>query len=295
LFTKGIIHLLILISIIVIVGLGGCSHGDKFLEPADFPTFAEVFTDGFGNSVTFQAFAGSKLDAVDIDQVNTYTGSQSLQVIIPNVGDPSGSYAGGAFTVDIARDLTQYNALTFYAKASKNATLNVAGIGNDNTGTSRFTAEVNNLALTTEWQKYVIPIPLSDKLTSEKGLFYFAEGPEDGQGYQLWFDEIIFERLGTIANPQPKIPTTTINAEETDTISITGGTVTFDVNGNFQTVSAMQGYFTFFSSDETVVNVAGNGVITAVGAGTASLTANLGTTQASGTLPLLLPQFRKLM
>jgi hypothetical protein len=284
LFARGIIHLLIVISIIVIVGLDGCSHGDKFLEPAEFPAFAEVFTDGFGNSVTYQAFAGSKLDAVDIDQANTYTGSQALQVIIPNVGDPSGSYAGGAFTVDIARDLSQYNALTFYARASKNATLNVAGIGNDNTGTSRFTAEVNNLTLTTEWQKYVIPIPLSDKLTSEKGLFYFAEGPEDGQGYQLWFDEIIFERLGTIANPQPTIPTTTINAEETDTITITGSTVVFDVDGNFQTVSAMQGYFTFFSSDESVVNVAGNGVITAVGAGTAYLTANLGTVQASGTV-----------
>ncbi len=261
----------------------GCDN-DRPLEPAGFPTDAVVFKDEFGSSVTFQAFAGSKLDALDVDQVNTYSGSQALHVIVPNVGDPSGSYAGGAFTADIARDLTQYNALTFYARASMNATLNVAGIGNDNTGTSRFTAEVNNLELTTEWQKYVIPIPLSARLSSEKGLFYFAEGPEEGNGYQIWFDEIIFETLGTISNPQPTIPTATIEAEVNDTITISGATVTFDVEGSSQTVSAMQGYFTFFSSNEDAVNVAGNGVITAVGTGTSELTANLGSVQASGTV-----------
>jgi len=283
LFTRGKIHLGAFISIMVIVGLVGCND-DRVLEPVQFPTDAVVFRDEFGSSVTFQAFAGSKLDAVDLDQVNTYTGSQALQVTVPNVGDPSGSYAGGAFTAGIARDLTQYNALTFYAKASMNATLNVAGIGNDNTGTSKFTAEVNNLPLTTEWQKYIIPIPLSDKLTTEKGLFYFAEGPENGSGYQLWFDEIIFETLGTISNPQPAIPTRTIEAEVSDTITITEATVTFDVGGSSQTVSAMQGYFTFVSSNETVVNVADNGTITAAGVGTSELTATLGTVQASGTV-----------
>ncbi|NIS18100.1 MAG: hypothetical protein GWN14_06915 [candidate division Zixibacteria bacterium] len=281
-FTRSMNNIAVLISIILLFGLNGCSHDDRFLEPAEFSTDPIVFRDEFGSNVTFQAFAGSKLDAVDLDQVNTYLGSQALQVIVPDVGDPSGSYAGGAFTTNIARNLTEYNALTFYAKASRNATLNVAGIGNDNTGTSRFTAEVNNLALTPEWQKYIIPIPLSDKLTSERGLFYFAEGPEEGNGYQIWFDEIIFETLGTISDPQPAIPITTINAEENDTITIAGATVTFDVDGISRTVSAMQGYFTFFSSDETVVNVAGNGVITAVGPGTAELTANLGTVQASG-------------
>ncbi|MBD3217851.1 MAG: hypothetical protein GF310_06190 [candidate division Zixibacteria bacterium] len=280
-FTKNMIHFAILIFVISV--FVGCDS-DRTLEPVSFPTDPVVFGDEFGSNVTFQAFAGSKLDALDLDQVNTYSGSQALQIIVPNVGDPTGSYAGGAFTADISRDLTAYNALTFYAKASTNATLDVAGIGNDNTGTSRFTAEINNLALTTEWQKYIIPIPLSDKLTSEKGLFYFAEGPEDGNGYQLWFDEIIFEDLGTISNPQPTIPTSTMDVEVGDTISITGASVTFDVSGNSRTVSAMQEYFTFFSSDETVVSIAGNGVVTAVGTGSAELTATLGTVQASGTV-----------
>jgi hypothetical protein len=272
------------IALLIMIGILGCSREDRILEPESFPTNAEVFKDEFGSSVIFQAFEGSKYDALDIDQVTTYSGSQSLQVIIPDVGDPSGSYAGGAFTANIGRNLSEYNALTFYAKASMNATLDVVGTGNDNTGTSRFTAEVRDLALTTEWQKFVIPIPLSEKLTNEKGLFFFAEGPENGSGYQLWFDEIVFESLGTISNPQPTIPTITINAEVNDTISIEGASVTFDAGGSPLSVSAMQGYFTFFSSDSSVVNVAGNGVISAVGVGTADLTANLGTIQASGTV-----------
>lgn len=277
-------HIMALILAVILIANISCTEDNRILEPEPFPTNAEVFTDEFGAGVTFQAFLGSKYDALELDQVTTYSGSQALRVIVPDSGDPSGSYAGGAFTCGIARDLTEYNALTFYAKASKTATLNVAGIGNDNTGTSRFTAEVNNLPLTTQWQKYTIPIPLSSKLTTEAGLFYFAEGPEDGQGYQLWFDEIIFENLGTITNPQPVIPTTSIEIEETDTINISGATVTFDVGGSSQTVSAMQAYFTFFSSDQEVVNVAGNGVISAVGVGTADLTASLGTIPASGTV-----------
>ncbi len=279
---RQLIHIVIVISALIMILATGCSHDSKILESEPFPTNAEVFRDEFGSTVTYQAFAGSKLDALDLDQINTYSGSQALQVTVPDVGDASGSFAGGAFTCDIARDLTGYNALTFYAKASRNATLDVAGIGNDNTGTSIYTAEATGLALTTSWQKYTIPIPLSAKLTAEKGLFYFAEGPEDGSGCQIWFDEIIFEDLGTISNPQPVIPTVTLQVEETDTITVSGATVTFDVDGSSETVSAMPAYFTFISSDEAVVHVAGNGVITAVGEGISELTATLGATPASG-------------
>ncbi|MDH4032557.1 MAG: hypothetical protein OEV80_02030, partial [candidate division Zixibacteria bacterium] len=134
-FMRTSVHILAVVAIIVMIGLLGCSD-DNGVGPAPFPTQSEVFIDEFGNSVTFEAFLGSKLDAVQIDQTG-YQSSRSLIVTVPDSGDASGSYAGGAFTANVARDLTDYNALTFWAKASTAATLDVAGIGNDNTGTSK--------------------------------------------------------------------------------------------------------------------------------------------------------------
>lgn len=282
-FKKDLINLSVFVLLLLTIGMIGCGD-EKPSEPAPFPTNAEVFIDEFGNSVTFQAFAGSKLDAVQIDAIETYQGSQSLIITVPDVGDPNGSFAGGAFTADIARDLTEFNALTFWAKASTEATLDVAGIGNDNTGTSKYTAEINNLPLTTAWTKYIIPIPLSSKLEAEQGLFYFAEGPENSVGNTIWFDEIQFESLNTITNATPVIVTQTIDIELNEEVKIDNSTVTFLVDGNAQIVEAMMGYFTFTSSDTSIVSVDSDGVITGIAVGTATLTATLGTGSAAGTV-----------
>lgn len=250
--------------------------------PLDCPAPADdniVYQDGYASGTTYEAFAGSLLEAVQESVDSMYAGTSGLEVTIPGT-DPW--WSGGAFTDSTARDLTSYNALTFWAKASIDATLDVAGLGNDNTGTSLYTAEMNNIALTTSWQKYVIPIPLASKLISEGGLFYFAEG--EGVDYQIWMDEIVFENLGTITNPRPSIPTTTIDVSLGETVNVGNGTVIFDVDGTDVTVSAMPGYFTFYSSDPGVVSVGGDGVITAAGVGTAALTADLGATAATGTI-----------
>ncbi len=243
-----------------------------------------VFVDTYGDKTTYQAFAGSKLDAVQLSPDTVYSGSSGLVITIPNPGDPSGSYSGGAFTDSVGRNLSSFNALTFWAKASMAATLNVVGIGNDNTGTSKFTAEITNVGLTTTWTKYVIPIPLASKLTLEKGLFYFAEGPEGGSGYTIWIDEIIFENLATITNPRPALNSQTIEADVSQTVSVGNGSVVFDVSGTDVTESIMQSYFTFLSSNESVVSVGLDGTITAASVGTATLTAKLGIVDATGSI-----------
>ncbi len=260
----------------------GCR--DNGTEPADLPSAGEVFLDQYGSGVTFQAFAGSKLDAVQIDQVEVHEGTAALRVTVPGPNDGSGTYAGGAFTTDIPRDLTEFDALTFWAKASTAATLNVAGLGNDNTETSQFTAERGGIPLTTTWTKYVIPIPLASKLGSEDGLFYFAEGAEGDQGYTIWFDEIQYETLGTLANPRPAIAEQDVSVEVGGTATVSGTAVTYDVAGTDITVSAMPGYFTFTSSAESVATVDVDGVITVVGEGTATITAALGETAAAGSV-----------
>ena len=262
-----------------------CERDTTGLQEAPFPSDGVVFEDALAGGVDFQAFAGSKTDALTTDAA-AKSGRASLKVTVPAPGDPSGSYAGGAFVASVPRDLSGYDALTFWARASRNATLDVAGIANDNTGASQYTAQQAGLPLTTTWQKYVLPIPLAARLTREAGLFFFAEGPEGGAGCEIWFDDIRYEKLGTIISPRPVMPAMSATDEVGATRRISGTQVTFDVNGSDQTLDVAPAYFAFTSSDPAVATVAADGTVTAVGAGQAEITASLGSTAATGALTL---------
>lgn len=259
----------------------GCAKHTGILAPTIKDPV--VFDDTFGASVDFQAFLGSKLDAIAIDSTDAFSGAASIRVTVPPPGDPSGTYAGGAFTTNRARDLRIYNALSFRAKASRAVTFDVVGIGNDNTGTSRFEAKRGSVAITTSWERFVVPIPLAEKLADEKGLFFFAEGPEMGQGATVWFDDIQFENDLTITNPRPVIPTQTVSPDVGSFVPLSGLRATFAVDGVDVDVDAMPGYFTFVSSDDAVA-LGGNGFVRATGLGSASVTARLGAVDATGTI-----------
>lgn len=266
----------------LVLSSGACARDLDPLGPASFPSNPAIFVDGFGDGIGFAAFGGSKADAVQIDQVVRYTGDAALEVTVPDFGDPTGSYAGGAFVANVPRNLTGYDALTFWARASRPLTLDVAGLGNDNSGTSMFTAETGGLAVTTTWTKFVVPIPDPDRLDREAGLFYFAEGPENGQGALLWFDEVKFEQVGGLGAPRPAIDAQTVRAEVGTTAQVTGTRATFSVDGRDVTMSAMPSYFSFASSDESVAVVSETGFISVVGPGIATVTASLGGVQAEG-------------
>ncbi|RPJ44850.1 MAG: hypothetical protein EHM19_06150 [Candidatus Latescibacterota bacterium] len=244
-----------------------------------------IFDDDFGGAVDFQAFLGSKTDAVQIDTENSRSGAASLRVTVPGPDAVDGTYAGGAFTTFTVRDLTRYNALTFYAKASMDATLDVAGLGNDNTGTSLYTAERHGLPLSTEWDWYVVPIPLPERLTAEGGLFFFAEGYENNTGYTIWFDEIRFDSLAVISDPRPYMATVTRQAFVGTTVEAESTRVTFDVDGETAVVTHFPAYFDYFSSNEDVATVSG-GSISIVGGGSTMITAKLDTIDAVGSLTL---------
>ena len=270
------------VSLAVLLGAAGCDRDISVLEPAPFPPEAVVFEDGFGPGVQFSAFGGSKVDALDIEHDDVYRGTAALKFTIPAPTDPSGGYAGGVFYSVVPRDLTGFDALTFWAKASTAATVNTIGIGNDNSGNSRFPATVEGLPLSTRWTKYAVPLPLPSKLGEESGLFLIAEGSEYPVGYDIFFDEVQFERLGTIINPRPAIAAQTVNGEVGGTLAIGGTQVTFDVGGRDQTVFAAPAYFTFTSSNSSVASVTPDGSISLVTAGTATITATLGSTAAAG-------------
>jgi len=270
--------------------LSNCERGlSGDAEFARFPSNPEVFIDGFSSGLNYFPFGGSKLDAFSVDINTKYAGTASMRFDVPNVGDPTGAYAGAIFPVDVGRDLTGYDALTFWARASQGATINEIGFGND-FGENKFMVTLNNMSISTTWTKYTIPIPDPSRLGVEKGLFWYAEGPENGQGYTIWIDELKFEKLGTVAQPRPaifngedKVETSFIGSN----LTVTGLTQTFNLaSGQNQTVAAAPAYFTFKSSNLNVAQVNEKGVISIVGSGTTKITAMLAGVAAKGSLTI---------
>lgn len=260
------------------------------LQNITYPTTAEVFIDDFTSDLAYAAFGGSDVTAFKIETRETYGNTkQSMRFEVPDANSPNGSYAGGVFFSKTGRDLSGYNALTFYIKASQAATIGVVGFGND-LGANKYQVSLNNLPVTSNWKKVIIPIPNPSKLKGEKGLFYYSTGPENGRGYTFWIDEIRFEKLTNLGNASATI----LNGVDKTQISFTGVTTTLDgfsatynlPTGINSTISLTPYYFTFSSSSPAVASVTQSGVVTTIGAGTTKITATLDTIKARGSLTL---------
>ncbi|MEZ4932323.1 MAG: Ig-like domain-containing protein [Saprospiraceae bacterium] len=254
-------------------------------KPATFPKNGLVYIDGFSAGLEYLPFGGSYFAAFTVDEETKYAGSSAMRFDVPNVGDPNGAYAGAIFPDYGGRDLSEFDALTFWAKATKKGTINEIGFGQD-FRENKYLTTLNNLELTTNWRQYTIAIPDPAKLTQESGLFWYAEGPENNEGYTFWIDELQFEKLGTVAQPRPAIfngedgVITTFAGVQTP---VPGLTQTFNLdNGQDQTISVAPAYFEFTSSNPSVATVDNQGVITAVSSGNAVITATLGGIEAKG-------------
>jgi len=256
------------------------------LELATYPVNGEVFIDGFSGGLDYAAFGDSKVDAFDIDTDITYEGAASMRIDVPDAGLPDGGYAGGSYFTGVGRDLTSFDALTFWARASQPANVDVIGFGND-FEESEYVVSINNVAVNSSWTKYIIPIPDASKLTQERGMFFYAASPENGRGYSFWIDEVQFETLGTITDPRPSIANNIeqiVNADLGQKIAIEGLTETFTLPlGVQQTVNVAPAYYEFSSSVPSVATVE-DGTICVVGGGSSLITANIGGIEASGSV-----------
>ncbi|WP_310557938.1 glycosyl hydrolase family 16 [Flavobacterium sp.] len=277
----------------------GCQNDDADLQTAKASSTAEIFTDnpiGMGTNFYFPYGAGpdnpvgSKLNAWTVDSKVSYRGTSSMRFDVPNSNDVEGNYAGGIFRIDGAgRDLTSYDALTFWAKASQGVTIAEVGFGED-FYPNKYITTMRNVSLGTTWTKFIIPIPDASKLVLEKGMFRYAANTVDtnGKGYTFWIDELKFEKLGTIAHPQPKIMNgvDVVQPSYIDSkITVTGLTQTSNLaSGQNQTVIVSPSYFKFLSSDIKIATVDEFGVVTLVGIGTATITASLNGVEAKGSL-----------
>ena len=265
-----------------------CERDVNDLDPATYPTRGDVFIDDFASDLNYSAFAGSDTKGFEVVNDVTYNNSkQAMRFAVPDYDDPAGSYVGGAFYTSMARDLSGYNALTFYIKASQAANIAVIGFGND-LDKSKYIVNITEVPVNTNWRKVIIPIPDPSKLTEEKGMLYVSEGPEDDRGYTFWIDEVKFEYIGTIEGPTAAIMSgsdISVNSYVGVSQSISGITTSFNLpNGVNQAVNASPYYFDFTSSDTSVASVSTAGVVTTVGGGTSVITATLGDVTATGSL-----------
>lgn len=284
----------------VLVGLvlwSGCERSIVGLEEPPHPANPEVFLDGFSSGLNYAAFSGSVPSAFQVDyDVTLNNSAASMRFEVPDVGDDRGAYAGGAFFTGDPRDLSGYDALTFWAKASQPANVDVIGFGLD-LAESPYQASIGGVAVNSNWKKYIIPLPNAQVLQEERGMFFYSEGPENERGYTLWIDEVQFERLGTIAHQSVGImngEATTFETEEGETFQLTGLYSSHNLpTGVDQRVGISPKYFTFTSSNEEVATVDVHGVVTIQGSGTASITAKLGELNAEGSLEVVSSQIQR--
>lgn len=125
---------------------------------ATFSKTAQIFTDDFvamGSNFYFP-YGGSKATAWSVDREEGYNSNASMRFDVPNANDTEGNYAGAIFRVDGAgRNLTDYDALTFYIKASQGVTISEFGFGEDFIQ-NKFMATITNVSVGTNWQKKLL-------------------------------------------------------------------------------------------------------------------------------------------
>lgn len=295
-----------LMSLIMLVAMSCERDVSDDAAPATFPTTAEVYTDapvGLTDQFfdSFDPEGGANPEAFGTDDNEAYLGTSSIRIDVPQPNDPNGAFVGGIFKDrGEGRNLTGYDALTLWIKGSTTATVGTMGFGTD-FETSPFPVEINNVQLSTDWRKIIIPIPNPSKLVQEKGMFIFSAGafnldedpsapPTVDLGYTFWIDEIKFEKLGTLGQSQPRI----LNGEDVEQngfiqvpVQITGVTSTFNVeSGENVTVSASPKYFEFESSNPNVATVNEDGLVEVIGIGQVTISAFLNGVEAEGSLTL---------
>lgn len=278
----------------------GCERElSEEVEFASFATNGEVFIDGpvgLGSDFYFPYGpeannpVGSKFTAWSVDEKVSYRGNASMRIDVPNANDPAGNYAGAILRIEGAgRNLSSYDALTFWAKASQGAVIGEIGFGED-FGANKFVTSLTDVDISTQWTKYILPLSNASKLINVRGVFRYSAGSINGFGYTFWIDDLQFEKLGTIAQPRPAIQ----NGEDAVTQSflgdqpiVAGLSQTFNLeSGNNETVTLAPAYFDFNSSDVQVAIVSESGIVTILGNGEAKITASLDGVLAQGSLTI---------
>lgn len=283
---------ILLLSLACMLMMGCEREFSDDVEFASFPPNGDVFLDTFSAGLDYFPFvdAGADPEAFSVDTEEAFAGEASMRFDVPAFGN---GFVGATFNTTARRDLSGFDALTFYAKASQAASINAIGYGISGETNNKFQVTANNLNVSTRWEKYVIPIPDASRLVNETGLFWLSEGASfegDEGGYVLWLDEVKFEKLGTVAQPRPAI-LNGIDVEQEGFLGIPlqlgGFTQTINTASGDITLTVQPSYFDFESSDNSVATVDELGSVSIIGRGEATISATLANVAAKGSLTLM--------
>ena len=278
-------------AVVALAAFGaGCTQSPSLTDPQ---VFVGRYVDGTSYN-PFRASLGSNVVpdfTVCFPDTSIYCpdGGGTLKVVVPTPGDPDNAFAGGTIKSDLPRNLSGYDAVTFWARSTRAAPL-VIGLGSDMSADPKYLAE-GVVGLTTGWTQYVLPIPLASKLTAEMGLFYFSAGADGSPatGFTFWLANIQYATLGTsIGGPYAVMPATCVRKSVGDGSfpAFRAGSIPvgFAVQDAVEVIGASNRYFTFTSSDPGVASVDPGGNVAVMGQGTATVTAQLGGVPAAGPL-----------
>lgn len=254
----------------------------------------DLFVDGIGKDLNFVPFEGTaSSDLTPDSSVLLANGHKTLRFTFPQPG----STIGGALVASAPQDLSGYDAVTFWAKASAQLTLETVGLGNDASGSAtgtRYSVETAGVALGTAFQQYTVALPLAAKLSAQTGLFHVADAKNNSGiiATQLWIGDLRYQTLGATVTGAPT-PSFTLTSHDVQAghsfallhsdlqIAWSGG-----ANASLTLVRPSPGYFTYSSADSSVAAVSAAGVVTGVKAGQTSISAKLGAVQTSNALVL---------
>ena len=242
---------------------------------AKYPNTPEVFTD-FPVSLTDQFFIsfdpaeGANVNGFDVDN-NAYKGTNAIRIDVPGSSDPEGGFIGGIFKDRfIGRDLTEYDALTFWAKGTTTASIGLFGFGTDFEG-DKFSVGLEEIDLTTTWKQYIVPFPDPARLVQEKGMFSFSAGTDSTGGlaylgsmkfgFKNWDVRNQDQQYMMVWKKKLLAILVQISRSKETELTLSLG------NGSDVTVSAAAAYFDYTSSDTAVATVDEDGIVTVLDIG----------------------------
>ena len=159
-YNKNKQNLLWLLAFMMVITVSCERDLSDDVTDATFPNTADIFTDnpvGLTDEffVSFDPNGGANTQGFGTDENEAYEGTTSIRIDVPAPNDPDGNFIGGIFKDrGNGRNLTQYDALTFWARGSVNGSV-LVGFGTDfEGGLFPVSTEVQ---MTTGWKKYIVP------------------------------------------------------------------------------------------------------------------------------------------
>ena len=147
--------------------ISGCER--DFSDEVQFATFnnnGDIFTDApvgltdeFFDSFDPAGPNPANPEGFGTDDNVAFMGTSSIRIDVPAPDDPDGAFIGGIFLDrGDGRNLTGFDALTFFARGSTTATIGKVGFGTD-FEENKLAVIAQNIRLSTDWTKIIIPIP----------------------------------------------------------------------------------------------------------------------------------------